>query len=260
MNRKLKKYGALGIILAVLAGSLALAHAQYWTSFDDNTRYLALGDSISAGYGAHPSTNGFVYRLYQSGAIDNVNNTLLNNIGVVNATSSDVRLHQLPLGHLFFSDTGQDYRKVVTITVGGNDLQQLIGTILYSGLGEEEIQALVGQTLYDFSGNLGYILGDLIAYPNVEIYVANQYDPLLPVAGGSEIVSALNDAISGVIAMMNSAFPFANITLVDVHSAFDGRSGLLLSEKQGAEMFQVHPSNNGHRVIAQAFADAIRAN
>lgn len=260
MNGKLKKYGILGVIFAVLAGVLAPAQSQYWVSFDDNTRYLALGDSISAGYGAHPSTNGFVYRLYQSGAIDNVNDTLLDNIGVVGATSSDVLSHQVPLGHLFFSNTGQEYRKVVTITVGGNDLQQLIGTILYGGLGEEEIQALVGQTLYNFSVNLGYILGDLITYPNIEVYVANQYDPLLPVAGGSEIVSALNNAISGVISAMKSAYPFADITLVDVHGAFDGRSGLLLSEKQGAGLFQVHPTNDGHRVMAKTFADAIRDN
>lgn len=260
MNGKLRKYGMIAVISAVLVGSLALAHAQYWTSFADNARYLALGDSLSAGYGAHPSTNGFVYQLYQSGAIDNVNNTLLDNIGVVNATSSDVLSHQLPLGHLFFSDTGQDYRKVVTITVGGNDMQQLIGTILYADLTQEQIQLLVWQTLQNFSVNLGAILGDLISDPDIEVYVANQYDPLLPVAGGSEIVSGLNEAISSVISVMKSAYPFANITLVDVHSAFDGRRGLLLSERNGAEMFQVHPTNNGHRVLAQTFADAIRAN
>ena len=260
MNGQWKKYFMAAMIFTVVVGSMAVAHAQYWTSFDDNTRYLALGDSLSAGYGAHPATNGFVYRLYESGAIDNVNNVLLNNIGVVNATSSDVLAYELPLGHLFFSNTGQDYRKVVTITVGGNDLQELIGTILYSGLTEEEIQILVGQTLYDFSLNLGDILGDLISDPDVEVYVANQYDPMLPVAGGSEIVSALNNAVDGVITGMKTVYPCANITLVDIYSAFEGRNGLLLIEKKGAEMFQVHPTNAGHRVMAGTFAEAIRGN
>ena len=59
-----------------LLASTEVAWSQHWTSFENNTRYLALGDSLSAGYGAHPSTNGFVYQLYQSGAIDNINNTL----------------------------------------------------------------------------------------------------------------------------------------------------------------------------------------
>lgn len=260
MNGKLKKCSMLAMLFMVAVGSLALTRAPYWTSFDDNTRYLALGDSLSAGYGAHPATNGFVYQLYQSGAIDNVNNILLDNIGVVNATSSDVLSFQLPLGHLFFSNTGQDYRKVVTLTVGGNDLQELIGTILYSGLTEEEIQILVGQTLHHFSVNLGLILGDLISYTDIEVYVANQYDPLLPVAGGSEIVSALNNAITGVVTVMKTAYPCANITLVDIYSAFEDRDGLLLIEKKGAEMFQVHPTNAGHRVMARTFADAIRGN
>jgi lysophospholipase L1-like esterase len=262
MYKKLSKYHLFGSIVAVLVLSLALAHAaQYWTSYNDNTRYLALGDSLSAGYGAHPATNGFVYKLYQSGAIDNVNNTLLNNVGVVNATSEDVLEHQLPLGYLFFSNTGTDYRKVVTITVGGNDLEKLIGTILVSD--PAEINALVGAALYNFSGNLSAILGDLIInHPNVEIYIANQYDPLLPVPGESDIIDLLNNTISGtVMAVKDAAMDFgmsANITVVDIHGAFEGRKGLLLIEKNGAEMFQVHPTNAGHRVLAKAFADAIR--
>ncbi len=243
----MKKRSAYCILFAapiiVLILTTGIVWSQHWTSFEDNTRYLALGDSLSAGYGAHPSTNGFVYLLYQSGAIDNINNTLLNNLGVVNATSSDVLSHQLPLGELFFSDTGTDYRKVVTVTIGGNDMFAVIG-----GADPEAVLA-------NFADNLGALLYSLATtFPDVEIYVANQYDPRLPFPGGSDLVDALNDATALVV----SCFPEA--TVVDVFSAFEGRSGLLLIEKKGADLFQVHPTNSGYRVMTKAFADAIAAN
>ena len=78
----------MGMVLLVGLLVTAPASAQYWTSFADNTRYMALGDSLSAGYGAHPATQGFVYQLYQSRAIDKVNNLLLCNVGVPNAMSA----------------------------------------------------------------------------------------------------------------------------------------------------------------------------
>src|SRR5512138_1599467 len=112
----------LGVLLTAPA-----AWAQYWVSFANDTRYMALGDSLSAGYGAHPATQGFVYGLYQSGVIDNVNNTLFCDIGVPNATSGDILTHQVPQVALFFADTGIAYRQVITLTVGGNDLLQIFG-------------------------------------------------------------------------------------------------------------------------------------
>jgi lysophospholipase L1-like esterase len=252
MNKRFSYGYALGVLLAVLIMSVSTVRAQYWVSFEDNTRYLALGDSLSAGYGAHPATNGFVYQIYQSGAIDNINNLLLNNIGVVNATSADVLAHQLPLGTLFFFNTGADYRKVVTITVGGDDLQAIIPKFIDPNLTPEEKEQLIEDTLTVFSANLGAILANLSAFPDVHIYVANQYDPRLPIPGETEVIDALNSAISSVV----SLFPLA--TLVDVFSAFEGKKGLLLIEKTGAEMFQAHPTDAGYRVMTKAFADAIR--
>jgi lysophospholipase L1-like esterase len=51
-----------------------------------------------------------------------------------------------------------------------------------------------------------------------------------------------------------------NVVLVDIHAAFLGRSGLLLIEKHGAAPDQIHPTDAGYLVMAQAFEDAIRAN
>jgi hypothetical protein len=63
---------------------------------DDATRYMALGDSLAAGYLALPVTKGYVYRLYETAAFDSLDRTLFCNAAVPGATSSDVLLHQVP--------------------------------------------------------------------------------------------------------------------------------------------------------------------
>ena len=108
-------------------------------------------------------------------------------------------------------------------------------------------------------GNLGFnlagILGGLLSQsPDARIYVANQYDPRLPVPGGEQLVAALNMVLSDVVGMFAP-----NVVLVDVFSAFEGRNGLLLIEKKGGDLFQVHPTDAGYRVMAEAFADAMKA-
>jgi lysophospholipase L1-like esterase len=231
------------VIVVLILGVLMIAstaHAQYWVSFANDTRYMALGDSLSAGYGAHPATQGFVYGLYQSGVIDSVNNTLFCDIGVPNATSGDILTHQVPQVALFFADTGIAYRQVITLTVGGNDLLQIFG-------GADPTAVL--NTL---AANLSAILGNLAGtFPLARIYVANLYDPALGLPGEAGAIAAANALIAQVVGSIPSA------TLVDVFSAFQGRSGLLLAERKGAEQLQVHPTNAGYQVMQKTFADAI---
>lgn len=59
------RFPARTIFLA-LAFSLVIAApaaADLPWQFDNNTRYMALGDSLVAGYGAVPATQGYVYLL-----------------------------------------------------------------------------------------------------------------------------------------------------------------------------------------------------
>jgi lysophospholipase L1-like esterase len=233
----------MGMVLLVGLLVTAPAWAQYWTSFADNTRYMALGDSLSAGYGAHPATQGFVYQLYQSGVIDKVNNLLLCNVGVPNAMSADVLAFQVPMVPLFFAKTGEGvtYRKVITLTVGGNDLL----------LGEAGVYTIIA--------NLPKILGQIaLSFPFAHVYVSNIYDPGL----GPEVATLVqfaNSVIAQVVQGFNSQPLETPVTLVDIFSAFQGRSGLLLAERRGAEPGQVHPTNAGYGVMAKTFADAIKA-
>lgn len=196
--------------------------------FADNTRYMAMGDSLPAGYGAIPATQGYAYLLYKEGVFDKVPNTLLSNVGLIGATSKDVLEKQVPLAIDPFFPT------VITITVGGNDLASILE-------GSDPITVLT-----NFQTNLTNIFIALRTnLPNVPIYINNLYDiPEIPQA--RPIVQAFNqimDAVAGAF----------NVPVADVFTAFEGKKGVRLIQRNGADQFEVHPSNAGHRLIANAF-------
>jgi len=200
--------------------------------FDQHTRYMALGDSLAAGYGAVPATEGYVYLLYRSGAFDTVPNTLFSDAGVIGATTEQVLEHQVPQAIEDFHPT------VITLTVGGNDLLRILN-------GADPTQVLA-----DFQFTFAQLLGQLrTALPNTRIYVSNLYS-ISEVPGADMIVPIFNDIVFGVAS-------FYGIPVADVYSAFSGRDGLLLIERHGAAQFEVHPTNAGYRVIEQAFEAVI---
>ena len=200
--------------------------------FDQHSRYMALGDSLAAGYGAIPATEGYVYLLYRSGVFDKVPNTLLTNAGVIGATSQHVLADQVPQAVEAFGPT------VITLTVGGNDLFAILNG------------ADPNVVLSNFQNNLIQILGTLrSALPNARIYIGNLYT-ISKIPGADTIVPIINQIISNVAG-------FYAVPVADVYSAFIGRKGLLLIERHGANELEVHPTNAGHRVIAKAFQAVI---
>jgi lysophospholipase L1-like esterase len=224
-------------ILFVLVFSLTVATpaaADLPWEFGNNTRYMALGDSLVAGYGAVPATQGYVYLLYKDGVFDTTTNTLLSNAGVPGVTSLQVLEHQVPQAIEAFRPT------VITLTVGGNDLLRIL---------KEDADA--GQVLRDFQTNFTLILQNLrTALPNARIVVSNLYSiPQIP--GADRVIPIFNQ----IVASVAGAF---NVPVADVYSAFLGREGLLLIERPGATADEVHPTNAGYRVMAQAFEAVIR--
>lgn len=220
-------------ILALLAALLpALARADLPWQFDQHTRYMALGDSLSAGYGAVPATQGFVYLLYQSGVFDTVPNTLFANAAVPGATSRHVLEHQTPQATEAFRPT------VITLTVGGNDLLRILnGADPYLVLAE-------------FSNNLTQILSRLrTELPDARIYIGNLYT-ISEIPGADQIVPQFNQ----ILAQIAGAF---QVPVADVYGEFYGRSGLLLIERHGAGQYEVHPTNAGYRTMAKAFEAVI---
>jgi lysophospholipase L1-like esterase len=169
-------------LTAFLAAGQANAE-QPWT-FGNNTRYMALGDSLAAGYGATPTTQGYAYQLYQKGVYDQAVNTIFANAAVPGATSMHMLQYQVPQAIGIFTPD------VITISIGGNDLIQV--------LGGADPAAVLGQ----FQDNLINILCSLRAsLPQARIYIGNQYDiPEITsaVPGGPQLIAGFNAIVAGV--------------------------------------------------------------
>ncbi len=229
----------LGNTLRAAAAALllvsAFARAEVPWTLSNNTRYLAMGDSLAAGFGAIPTTQGYAYLLYQGGTFDTITNTIFADAAVPGATSANVLAYQVPQAVDVFKP------HVVTISVGGNDLLAILA-------GADPVTALT-----NFQTNLFQILGTLRArLPAARIIIGNQYDiPEITavVPGAIQIIGQVNAIIAGVAQATGAR-------VADVFSAFQGRNGLLLIERHGADAFEVHPTNAGYRVMAQAFEAA----
>jgi lysophospholipase L1-like esterase len=229
MSSTTLRYGLL-VVLAI-AGS-ALADPDRF-SFSNNTRYLALGDSLAAGFGALPATRGYAYLLYGKGVYDTEINTTFANAAVPGATSSDVLTYQVPQAIQIFRP------HVITLSVGGNDLLRILR-------GADPVQVLT-----EFQGNLGQILCGLRAgLPQTRVYIHNLFDiPEITegIPGALQVILQFNAIVAGVAQACGAA------GVADVFSAFLGRQDLLIIDRKHHEPFEVHPTNAGYRVIADAF-------
>jgi lysophospholipase L1-like esterase len=223
----------------------------------DATRYMALGDSIAAGYKAVPVTNAYPYLLYRKGVFDVIPHTLFSNASVPGATSLDVLLHQVAQAIIPLADGGfaPDH---ITLTVGGNDLLSIL-RFMETHSDQGEVFQFATQVITRYGQNLGAALHRLgTALPNAKIYVGNQYsipeiEAIVPLA--APLVAKFNEVVGLVVGQ----FP-GNVHLVDVHAAFAGRRNLLLIERPGASAFETHMTSAGHQVMAGAFADVIARN
>jgi lysophospholipase L1-like esterase len=251
MNRMVRCALATLLVLAVAPAGAQSPHQLS----DSAVRYMAMGDSIAAGFKAQPATQGYAFLLYRNGVFAPLPRTLFNDIAAVGATSLDVLTHQVPLATIPAARGG--FRpQYLTLTVGGNDLAAIHR--FSTTHTPQETLVFAAATIFAYGQNLSMILAQLATdLPTSKVFVGNQYTvpeiaALLP--GGAQVIADFNTATATVV----SGFP--NAHLVDVFSAFQGRTGLLLIERRGASPLEVHLTNAGHRAMADAFADVIAAN
>jgi lysophospholipase L1-like esterase len=256
MTRTLRLSLAALALGTFLAASAAAQSPQQFAP--DATRYMALGDSIAAGYKAMPVTEGYAYRLYQDGVFDRIPHALFNNISVVGTTSSDVLAYQVPQAVIPFAIGGFN-PGYITLTVGGNDLLKILA-FAQTEPDQAKVYAYALTVLNTYGQNLYFILDGLKSgLPDAKIFVANQYplpeiEAALPVA--TSIIAAFNETTATVV----SLYYGNGVYLVDVHSAFLGQNNLVEGGRGKTSIFEVHPTNVGHRVMEKAFAAVIAAN
>lgn len=228
------------IALIALVGISTAAVADPPATLSDNLRYLSMGDSMAAGKGAIPVTNGYAYRLYQEGFFASIPNTTFANAAVPGTWSKDVLDHQVPMVISAFRP------HVITMSVGGNDLGRFFtGTPLPTVLAE-------------FQANMHAILCGLrdgLAAKGiaVKIVVGNQYDyPWL----GEIYGPIIRQAVISANQVLDIEAAACGAKVADVFTAFDGREGVYLVYRNGASATEAHPTNAGYEVMAKAFKDA----
>lgn len=234
----LKKSVRLSLAVLALCAAFPAQADMPWT-YTNNTRYLAMGDSLTAGYGAVPMTGGYAAILYEVGAYDLMTNTVYANIALPGATSADVLAHQVPV-----AASGPFLPHVIAMTVGGNDLF----TILDSGADPATVIA-------NYQSNLAGILGLLcVGLPEARIYLGNLYSVQAFPVDVEPVILAFNAVTEGVTAALNASVCGKRVKIADLYTAFSGaQQGLLLTGRNGTSYDQAHPSNAGHQAIAHAF-------
>lgn len=246
-------------------------------------RYLALGDSITSGYGLSSGEKGYAELFAESTHTD-----LTANLAVVGQKASGLSAA--------LEEDGADYgiyvnaiksADVITLTIGGNDLMLAFYSFVAELMGDGYTAEGVYKILSDPPNNLisafniliklntGNYCGEIkrspvfnaavskcvddindiaakikAVNPEVKILAATQYNPYRWFSGYQNIVSLFE---SGVMfyneRFKKNASPDLNIA--DVYSAFSASHTTLTNADITVFDFDFHPNAAGHAVIAE---------
>lgn len=252
----------------VLAPALALAQVN----FPKNSYYAGMGDSVAAGEGAMPVTNGYVYRLYDEGVFGKKQETDFANIGVRGGRSWDLRNHQVP--QVLCAEPEQR-PTVVTITAGANDFFQDLRVLQCLDLScMSNIARRVAQSVDLLLNNDGVLTPALEATPvldpvtakpcralkNVTVLVSNYYRLPHPDPQLSQFFDAAvyvyDQALRSWLGQIQIPAE-SRVAIVDLYTPSLGRQGLVTIQRRfgynGQLDFDFHPTNLGHAFIAGEF-------
>ena len=254
--------------------------------------YVALGDSITTGYGLAEEETAF-----PTIVANNVGATLTN-LAADGETSASLLTKLQTDGSVKTAVSDAD---VITITIGGNDLMDALYAYLAEKYNEgkdesaqmtaEDIKALLANpsqnimTLYSlinylpdfqptnavtsFSGNLGNIISQIKAKNNdVLIVVATQYDPYERLDASdnqflSDPIGKIKAAFSSGVAALNTAIRTAsnneeNFKVADVYTAFQNAEMNPCNASVSPLNLDFHPNAAGHGVIADVVGEAVK--
>lgn len=227
-----------GVLIGLLFAS-STVFAGNPAGLDDNLRYLSMGDSYAAGKGAIPVTSGYAYLLYHGGVFASIPNTTFANSAMPGTTSTDVLLYQVPQVIKFKPH-------VITMSVGTNDLKRALGP----GADIPGILTKLGQNMESILCQLR----DTMAAQGIDVLIIAGNYPDYP------WLSAVNPQVRVLMQQANAVLATkaqkCGARVADVFTAFDGKNGLFLYYREGADPNEGHPTNAGYRVMAKAFEDA----
>ena len=272
-----KRIFSLFLTAVMAAGMTCTAFAA------EPTKILALGDSITTGYGLQAPEKERFTALLGEGYL--VNNRAVNG-NTVTGIAKQLKTGGITLQEISAAD-------VITITIGGNDLMALLYTKAAEKGAEkgniEHALLTCSQTLLD-KNSPDYLVNSpaftmaLSLYqqtltevtaalrqtnPDAEIIVATQYNPYMECKGVTLQGVSLNPLYAGVedgVNRLNTAIlagaAAGGYHVADVKTAFDTAysAGSDLSNANPhitAFDLDFHPTAAGHAVLAQAFRTAL---
>ena len=252
-------------------------------------QYLALGDSISTGYGLENNSDSFVNLLAQ-------NEGFTVSCGAMDGAVSQMVLGMLSTGQLDAQIAGA---KLITLTVGGNDMMAVfyqIAADAYNAVsgdsvtaleipvilstptdprnaaltastlqiiagGYEKVQAAFTPALAAFGENLKNITAYIKAKnPEATVLVANQYNPYKWLSAPYSILGLFfNGGVTELNAQIANAANGAGTTynVVDVYSAFAVSTENLCNASSAPLNLDFHPNSAGHAIMASLFDAAV---
>lgn len=251
------------VLPAMFAGLLTAAPGHTQINFTKSIHYAALGDSVAAGEGAMPVTQGYGYQLYDHGVFGSKQETDFALLAGRGTRSWDLRDHQVPQ---LLCSTSVLRPTVVTITSGANDFlagDQNVPAIAF------RVAEAVHLLLNNDSGLVGSPVLDPVtgtacpALQNVTILVSNYYSIPHPEPAIFQLLDAALQGFDQALRFALQAVPVpagSRVAVVDLYSPSIGRTGLVTIQRrlgfQGPFDFDIHPTNLGHSFIAGEFARA----
>src|SRR5579859_4210669 len=208
---------------AVIAGALLLAGCgSVHVNKSSNWSYVALGDSLAAGFDA---VQGYVPR-YQSDIESDTGVTVnLSNLGQPGWQSSDL-LNALKTNQSFRSAVSN--AQVVTWDIGGNDLKHAYKLFLTGACGGADNQDCFRSAVTNFKGNWDGIVRQLTSLRDPSQTILRTMDIYNPFVAEQEALgnlATLKPYLDETDAYIQSSAAQNGILCAKVYAAFNGPSG-----------------------------------
>lgn len=244
-------------LLILIAGLILLPFPRVKYTYASNSaslNYTALGDSITL---APPSftdgTPNYVDRYKNYISIDlgvPVNTT---NLGIIGINSTNL------LDHL---KTDQNFRdsvktaNLITVMIGINDYVIVRGPFFQGTCGGTDNQDCLRNAVNLFKNNLTSIVSEIKSInqnSNTLILLSDFYNPFISIDKNSSNSSILIPYVNQMNSYVHSIGGSNGLNVANVYQAFNGPDGMQDPVAKGYIFDGIHPSGQGHEVIATQF-------
>lgn len=264
----------ISVIAVILFALLAPGATSAQVNFEKSGYFLSIGDSVAAGEGALPVTQGFAYQLYHRGVFGRMQVMDFSNIGIKGATADEVQSLQVPQVLCIQPPRIGVTPSVITLTAGANDFFVYIATqgipanpmtdipIVADAIAAK-VANIIRSLVFGMPGLPAHCAQNGISGIRVlafNYYSFNHPDPQINFVLDLALhafSTGLRTRIAQIQSDIQAAGKTARVGFVDTLSAMEDRRGLLLIEKRNGFSspfdFEIHPTNAGHSMIAGEF-------